>query len=299
MWPRGGLLRVGRQWNTSISTWNTSPVPRVRLWCAFARTLPSAPLPVLLDMPLLESAKSHPPAQRVPCTSQHPSQMCHSWFLSQPCLVHRRIAAEVRQCHATAHHTRCSVGMPSTLELLQLLLNDPLKEQLGVGARLPPHGLQDVHLVELFGLAGALNLNFDVDHTTSTHRASARRRRSAGAVPGSTGRWAGGRRLTRPPATSSRSRGVGDRLDGACGPLAPALRPRALSPRSAEPWLMPACAAANAGMAVGPSPPHAHFAGGRGGWSQRRRPDRPSRAGRRVAGSHDGRITHMGHGVRT
>ena len=135
--------------------------------------------------------------------------------------------------------------------------------------------------------------------TGSTHRASARRRRSAGAVPGSTGRWAGGRRLTRPPATSSRSRGVGDRLNGACGPLAPALRPRALSPRSAEPWLMPACAAANAGMAVGPSPPHAHFAGGRGGWSQRRRPDRPSRAGRRVAGSHDGRITHMGHGVRT
>ena len=35
---------------------------------------------------------------------------------------------------------------PSTLELLQLLLNDPLKEQLGVGARLPPDGLQDVHL---------------------------------------------------------------------------------------------------------------------------------------------------------
>ena len=129
--------------------------------------------------------------------------------------------------------------------------------------------------------------------TASTHRASARRRRSAGAVPGSTGRWAGGRRLTRPPATSSRSRGVGDGLDGACGSLAPALlRPRASSPRSAEPWLVPACAAATAGMAVGPSPPHRR--------TRRLEPTPPPRppvscwTGGRLA-----RRTHHAHGTGT
>ena len=46
--------------------------------------------------------------------------------------------------------------------------------------------------------------------TRATHWAQARRRRSAGAVPGNTGRWAGGRRLARPLATSSSSCGSAD-----------------------------------------------------------------------------------------
>ena len=58
---------------------------------------------------------------------------------------------------------------PDTLELLQLLLDDPLTELLGIGARLPRDGLQDDHLVELYGLACSLSTNFDCNHNDSMY----------------------------------------------------------------------------------------------------------------------------------
>ena len=58
--------------------------------------------------------------------------------------------------HAWARHQ-------STLDWLQLLLDDPLATNVNASGILPPGGLCDVHVVELVALAADLTAHFNVE----------------------------------------------------------------------------------------------------------------------------------------
>jgi hypothetical protein len=93
--------------------------------------------------------------------------------------------------HAWARHR-------STLDWLQLLLDDPLATDVNASGILPPGGLCDVHVVELVALASDLTAHFNVEHAHARHalqRAASRAARIAA------GKWAACSRSTWPGAS--------------------------------------------------------------------------------------------------